>query len=740
MITEPETEAAEELSGQQLLELKRLEFQERERERETQFKLKELELREKELTIQLKLRELESRPVSPLPTSATATTAGFDVSKHIRLVPPFQEKKVDKYFVHFEKIANSLEWPQEVWTLLLQSVLTGKAREIYSALPVEKSAQYKEVRQAILKAYELVPEAYRQKFRSCVKQESQTYVEFAREKEALFDRWCAAKQVEGNYSKLRQLILIEEFKKCLQSDVKMYLDEQKADALHQAAVLADDYSLTHKNTFLRSELQPSSMVTSEGNSKREENRQLTLSTRVRNGAQGRGRPDNSQRAVGGPVCYYCKQKGHVMAECRVLEKKNGSKNVLTISKARSPVTEHATVEKEQFIPFILQGYMSLSENGEKVPVEILWDTGAAQSILVEGILPLKEDTVTGNNVQIQGVELGVVSVPLHTIFINSDIVTGMVTVGIRPTLPIKGISLILGNDLVGGKVMPDLQLVEDPEPNQDEKSLETSIFPACVVTRAAAKKACENHEQHKISRDTSDHSATERCNSTTAMQGSHLVREDNSTRPCPSVKREQLIEAQQHDAELVQLAKEAVSEEEMTKHAHCYYLKSGILMRKWRPPDAPALEEWQVVHQIVLPKCCRKEVMSLAHESPMAGHLGINKTYNRVLSHFFWPKMRHDVAEFCKTCHTCQMVGKLNKPIPAAPLKPIPVCGEPFSEVIIDCVGPLPKTRAGNQYLLTIMCKATRFPEAVPLRCLCCTSYKVFPNACDFYKINPLGD
>ena len=65
------------------------------------------------------------------------------------------------------------------------------------------------------------------------------------------------------------------------------------------------------------------------------------------------------------------------------------------------------------------------------------------------------------------------SVPLHT---SSDIVPGMVTVGVRPRLPIKGISLILGNDLAGGKVMPDLQLVEDPEPNQDEKTHETSIF------------------------------------------------------------------------------------------------------------------------------------------------------------------------------------------------------------------------------------------------------------------------
>ena len=61
------------------------------------------------------------------------------------------------------------------------------------------------------------------------------------------------------------------------------------------------------------------------------------------------------------------------------------------------------------------------------------------------------------------------------------------------------------------------------------------------------------------------------------------------------------------------------------------------------------------------------------------------------------------------------MVGKPNKHIPVAPLKPIPACGEPFSEVIIDCVGPLPKTKAGNKYLLTIMCRATQFLEAVPL-------------------------
>ena len=50
-----------------------------------------------------------------------------------------------------------------------------------------------------------------------------------------------------------------------------------------------------------------------------------------------------------------------------------------------------------------------------------------------------------------------------------------------------------------------------------------------------------------------------------------------------------------------------------------------------------------------------------------------------------------------------------------APLQPIPAVEETFSKVIVDFVDPLPKTKAGNQYLLTVMYASTRFPEAIPL-------------------------
>ena len=139
-------------------------------------------------------------------------------------------------------------------------------------------------------------------------------------------------------------------------------------------------------------------------------------------------------------------------------------------------------------------------------------------------------------------------------------------------------------------------------------------------------------------------------------------------------------------------------------------------MRKWRPPDVSAEDEWTVNLQIVVPRVYRPEILNLAHETPMSGHLGGNKTYHKILNHFYWPGLKFDVTQFCKSCHTCQMEGKPNQTIPKAHLQPIPAFDEPFSGIIIGCVGPLPKTSSGHEYLLTIMCASTRFPEAIPLR------------------------
>ena len=77
-------------------------------------------------------------------------------------------------------------------------------------------------------------------------------------------------------------------------------------------------------------------------------------------------------------------------------------------------------------------------------------------------LPFSEKTSSGTSVLIQDVECGFVNVPLHNIYLSSDLVNGPVAVGIRQTLPFKGVRLLLGNDLAGEKVVVNPLVTDTP--------------------------------------------------------------------------------------------------------------------------------------------------------------------------------------------------------------------------------------------------------------------------------------
>lgn len=67
----------------------------------------------------------------------------------------------------------------------------------------------------------------------------------------LFVKWCQASKVR-DFTQLWELVLLEEFIKCLPKRMVVYLNEQKVVLLAEASVLADEFSLTHKNVFLSS--------------------------------------------------------------------------------------------------------------------------------------------------------------------------------------------------------------------------------------------------------------------------------------------------------------------------------------------------------------------------------------------------------------------------------------------------------------------------------------------------------
>ncbi|KAJ8039331.1 hypothetical protein HOLleu_17010 [Holothuria leucospilota] len=218
------------------------EREERERERKEREMQMQMQREEKAREHEFRLKQLELGVIKGSDPKIGLDTGGFDVSKHVKFVPKFQEDNVKKFFNHFEKLGEQLKWPRDKWSILIQSNFTGKAQEVYSALSIEDSMDYDKVKKAILQAYELVPEAYRQKFRKYRKADTQTYVEFAYQKERHFDRWCASKKV-STFDALRQLMLVEEFKRCVNDDIKTHLEENKADKLSEVANLADQPSM-----------------------------------------------------------------------------------------------------------------------------------------------------------------------------------------------------------------------------------------------------------------------------------------------------------------------------------------------------------------------------------------------------------------------------------------------------------------------------------------------------------------
>lgn len=160
---------------EQEIEQKRLEAVEKEKDRVLELeKLRNQEQQRDLERIRLRLLE-EGKSDRNRPTSKPSL-AGM-----VKFLPKFNERDPDIFFSLFENVASDQHWDDDDKTILLQTVLVGRAQEAFVALTSADRKSYDAVKQAVLKCYELVPEAYRQRFRNWRKSEKQTHAEVARE-------------------------------------------------------------------------------------------------------------------------------------------------------------------------------------------------------------------------------------------------------------------------------------------------------------------------------------------------------------------------------------------------------------------------------------------------------------------------------------------------------------------------------------------------------------------------------
>jgi hypothetical protein len=108
-----------------------------------------------------------------------------------------------------------------------------------------------------------------------------------------------------------------------------------------------------------------------------------------------------------------------------------------------------------------------------------------------------------------------------------------------------------------------------------------------------------------------------------------------------------------------------------------YQLNKRVLYRKAGRRSMP---------KVVVPEAAVAMVFTYFHESPVGGHLGVNKTIKKVRSYFFWDAMDKDIRQRVKACHLCGLskpaqnskLGLLTSEVAERPLQSNPDMGINF--------------------------------------------------------------
>src|ERR1043165_2999769 len=128
-----------------------------------------------------------------------------------------------------------------------------------------------------------------------------------------------------------------------------------------------------------------------------------------------------------------------------------------------------------------------------------------------------------------------------------------------------------------------------------------------------------------------------------------------------------------------------------------YEITKGILYRKKNGKRLRVVRRWEL-----------EGIFYMLHDHPTAGHFGIKATFEKIKDRYYWKNMQQDVKIYVESCDACQ---RREKPRGKHELHPIEI-KEPFYQIGIDFVGPLPRTKEGNKYIIVAMDYFTKWPEA----------------------------
>ena len=143
-----------------------------------------------------------------------------------------------------------------------------------------------------------------------------------------------------------------------------------------------------------------------------------------------------------------------------------------------------------------------------------------------------------------------------------------------------------------------------------------------------------------------------------------------------------------------------------------FTIRNGLLYKKAQVNSTSHHE-----HLLVIPQQYQQQILVMGHDSQFAGHCGVKKTLIRIQNVFYFQRMRQKVKKHVRSCSQCQYTAPIKRK-DRYPLQKIQVMNTyPFEDLTIDFLGTdLPRSKTGNRFLLVLICSASRFVHAIPMK------------------------